>query len=38
MPGDAFGAGNVLRYDNCIGIQIFKEMLDRLKEFSKNAN
>lgn len=38
MPGDAFSAGNVLRYDNCISIQVFKDMLERLKEFSKILN
>lgn len=33
LPGDAFGAGDVLRYDNCLSINLFKELIDRLKDF-----
>lgn len=34
MPGESFGGADLLRYDNCISIQVFNDMVERLKEFS----
>lgn len=34
--GDGFGAQNLMRFDNCLNIDQFTDMVCRLTDFSKN--
>ena len=35
MPGDLIRGGNLLRYDSCVNVAVFTEIINRLNEFAK---